>query len=139
MFVKEGSFIPIWSAFRPSSTADYDLKDLSVIYYPSYKHSTGEVFDDDGITKNAVSELISFTGITTRNKIHIRIGTNASGKYLNGFKRNILLGFPMGSPDILRAFLNGKPIQINSRKRGIPIPFNGKSVTLEIVVKKKVL
>ncbi|MES2431846.1 MAG: TIM-barrel domain-containing protein [Bacteroidota bacterium] len=99
LFVKEGSFIPMWLRVIPmiTSTADYNIdKDssLRIVYYPSEKKSSGFLYNDDGVTKNAGSEIINFEGITIGNKVTIKMNTNNKLLYKNGQKKTLLVGIP---------------------------------------------
>ncbi len=96
-FVKEGSFIPLISK-KPSAGTMGTVKDLNsrtdlkIIYFPSEKASAGMLYDDDGESKNAVPEILNFTGITIGKRMIIEISTSNKARYKNGFIRNMAVG-----------------------------------------------
>ena len=146
-FVKEGSFVPVVSNFKKptiNNLKEYEADDIKILYYPSPKQSTGILYYDDGETKNGYSEIISFKGITTGNKILIELTTNNTSLYKNGFKRKLLVGSfkQVGFPNTGKN--NGKQItgseivhvQYNFNKNSvyelIDVEFKGQPIKLEI-------
>ena len=84
VFVKEGSFIPMFESEHIKSTSDYNGKELTIKYYPSLKGSSYTMFDDDGTTNNTMAkgryELLKFEGLSKEGEIKIKIssGNNAA-------------------------------------------------------------
>ena len=80
VYVKEGSFIPMYENISVKNTDDYTGKDLTVKYYPSAKKNTFIMYDDDGITNNTLRdgkyELLKFEGITNEGQIMIKISSS---------------------------------------------------------------
>ena len=127
VFVKEGSFIPMFeSDHKIESTGDYSSKELTIKYYPSLNESSFTMYDDDGITNNTLAkgkyELLKFEGVTKQGEIHIRISNayNTSAK-----SRKLKIVLPAQYKIILR---NGKSrsVTTNSYK----IEYSGKPVRL---------
>ena len=56
LFVREGSFIPVYDATRFSTTADLKSDTIHVYYYPSEKPSNTVLYFDDGADKNAMAK-----------------------------------------------------------------------------------
>lgn len=153
VYVKEGSFIPMMRMVTKDhtwiqSTADFNSKELDITYYPSPVSSAGELYIDDGITKNGPSELIILHGIKKGSKVEIKIKTNKPQNYIHGSLHTIKIGVPSHVLDPLKGTLNGKPLSVNQiSKRSfefspdvhyecIEVPFYGKPITLEFTFVK---
>jgi oligosaccharide 4-alpha-D-glucosyltransferase len=91
VYIKEGSFIPLWIKDSIGSTEEYDSKEITVRYYPSSQESTYSWFDDDGTSTKTLEkadfEVVTFKGITEGNAITINITTNNPGNYGRRSKR----------------------------------------------------
>ncbi len=153
-FVKEGSFIPVWSRlYFVHSTADFERKDVQVIYFPSDKETTGLLYNDDGISTEPVSETIIFKGITKGNKIIFDVLTDAETFYKNGKKQTITLGsnrtIILGdSQNFIDATINGRKIPVsqiiktkygfnkNQTFESVRFEFDGKPTHIEITIKE---
>lgn len=148
-FVKEGSFVPMQYNFSKSISTSKDQKDddIHIIYYPSAKLSSDMLYYDDGESRNAVSEIISFKGITSHNKMIIGISTNNKALYKNGFKRNLKIGsskqiaYPgpgknnsISIPvrDIIKMDINTSKGGLQKHYELINVEFTGQPVKLEI-------
>ncbi|MFT3678929.1 MAG: glycoside hydrolase family 31 protein [Ferruginibacter sp.] len=146
VYVKAGSFIPVWARFDGDvkTTSEYKLKDVHVIYFPSPELTTGILYEDDGETRNGVAEVLSFSGITVGDKIMIEIRTNNKALYNNGFKRILKIGSFKNVAYPEPARINGKKIksdqlsqvdfQFNKERHFTfaQIEFNGSPLKLEI-------
>ncbi|MEP6928042.1 MAG: TIM-barrel domain-containing protein [Ginsengibacter sp.] len=141
VFVKEGSFIPMFTNVSPiKNTNDYTGKSVTIKYYPSSYKSNYTLFDDDGVTNNTLSkgkfELISFEGKTIADKIDITI---SSPKKQSGHSKKIQLIFP-GDKKILSVKINGKYFKRddaeNPEKNFIEFQFSGILLKMEIEFKK---
>lgn len=142
VFVKEGSFIPMWTPKEAAkSTDEYDSKDLTIRYYPAATASTYIWFDDDGISTKTLEkadyELVTFKGVTNGQQSSIDISTNHEANYGKKFKRKFRVELPGNAAD---ALLNGKPIPTeNISKTGnlvaVSVEFTGKPLQLVITTK----
>jgi oligosaccharide 4-alpha-D-glucosyltransferase len=150
VFVKEGSFIPVWSAPNAiHTTAEFDVSNTQIIYFPSAGKTTGMLYNDDGRSKNSTPEVISFTAITKNNTMIIDVKTSNPALYNAGKKKKLRIGSPRKinvetaeSSGI--GLLNGKRLEIkdvvkmqyhfNQQRvyEFIQFEFNGKPVHLEI-------
>lgn len=142
VFVKEGSFIPMWTPKEAAkSTDEYDSKDLTVRYYPAATASTYVWFDDDGISTKTLEkadyELVTFKGMTNGQQSFIDISTNHEANYGKKFKRKFRVELPGNAAD---ALLNGKPVPAeNISKTGnlvaVSVEFSGKPLQLVVTTK----
>ncbi len=142
VFVKEGSFIPMWTPKEAAkSTDEYDSKDLTIRYYPAATASTYIWFDDDGISTKTLEkadyELVTFKGVTNGQQSSIDISTNHEANYGKKFKRKFRVELPGNAAD---ALLNGKPVPTeNISKTGnlvaVSVEFTGKPLQLVITTK----
>jgi oligosaccharide 4-alpha-D-glucosyltransferase len=148
VFVKEGSFLPLWiSKDTIKSTEQYDTKEMTVRYYPSKQSSSYVWFDDDGITNKTLEkadyELVTFKGITAGDVVTIDITTNNPSNYGRRSKRKFLIEVPATS---VEAGANGKLLPAaNTGKRRDPfqqveysyvtVEFDGKPLKVEIKMK----
>lgn len=147
LFVKEGSFVPVWqpdSLIR--STAGYDSKKISMLYYPSSITSTYTLYDDDGSSPRTLEkadyELISFAASTAGGRIIIDIKTNNEAAYKRKQVRQFTISIPATAP-FREVTVNGKPVKPGALSpktlplcRGkfatVPVEFNGKPTKVEI-------
>ncbi len=132
VFVKEGSFIPMFeSDHNIKSSSDYNGKEVTIKYYPSSKESSFIMFDDDGTTNNTLAkgkyELLKFDGVTKEGEIHIRI-SNTHKTTVIARKLKIILPVPYKiisvngkTMDISQNYFNinysGKPLSVNIKVR----------------------
>ncbi len=155
LFVKAGSFIPYWP--RPvfgqlQSTAEYDdTKTVSVRYHPSENNSTGILYNDDGKSKKANADIITFKGVKKGNTVTIELSTNNTKAYANGFKRHISLETFKELDEDAEAIINGKKINketmsdnthvdilgFKKHLQYVEIDFDGKPVKIELTFNKK--
>jgi oligosaccharide 4-alpha-D-glucosyltransferase len=140
VFVKEGSFIPMFESDLPfKNTRDYTGKNITIKYYPSSDKSNYTLFDDDGITNNTLSkgkyELINFEGKTNKDQVRIII---SSPKMQQGDSKKIKLIFPKNNK-ITLVKINGQyfknNVDVNSHNNFIEVKFSGKTLNLEIKFK----
>ncbi len=126
-FVKEGSFITIATPGSGDSshitTNDFTADNYQVIYYPASKSSTGELYLDDGITRNAASEIIRFKGIARGNTISIVVSTNHPERYKKGFSRQLTIGTFEPVNETKPATSNGKLLNAAQLKK-MTVSFN---------------
>jgi len=149
LYIKAGSIIPTWLHIYQdtfTSTTDYNsLKGVEISYYPSEKRSQGILYDDDGHTKNATGEIISFEAVTKGKMVTMNISTNKKQLYQKGVIRKfrIKVIYPITYP-IVTAMLNGKrfknvPLIYSVENYNqyatfneIDIKFNGQPVNLQM-------
>lgn len=130
VFVKEGSFVPMFTSNGPvKNTADYTGKNISIKYYPSTQQTSYTLFDDDGHTNHSLEkqdyELIRFDGKEKNKKLMITIAP-AGKKVLQARKLSIEL--PAGYV-LTSASVNGQAVNILNQK--ILVNYSGKAVTIE--------
>ena len=140
VFVKEGSFIPLMP--RMQSTAEYNSKTLSIIYFPSGKQSQYNLYEDDGSDANAIKnkqfEITNFRSSGLKPVTTITISSN--GEYYNGRSagRKMILTIPglRQSPKEIK--INGKLHSINDSwneaTKTITIPFVFQHTTTSIIL-----
>jgi oligosaccharide 4-alpha-D-glucosyltransferase len=150
-YIKEGSIIPMWvpkpTDFSNTSTSSYTgQKDVSVIYFPSEKPSKGILYNDDGVTKNAISEIITFDAVQTDNIINITVSSNNAKIYQNGLVKQLSIGVPFSFAYPLQGNLNGKKLEDNKMMKSnfsfnpntifnyFNIEFKGQPVKLQIAI-----
>jgi oligosaccharide 4-alpha-D-glucosyltransferase len=150
-YIKEGSIISMWTPspvdFSNTSTSSYTgQKDISVIYYPSQKPSKGILYNDDGVTKNAASEIITFNAVQTDNIIKVTVSSNNTKMYQNGLVKKISIGVPFSFAYPLQGNVNGNKLSDsnlikrvfgfnpNTNFNYLDIEFKGQPVTLHIVI-----
>lgn len=78
VFVKGGSFVPLWETSAYTSTAQYDpSREITIRYYPSTSNSSFVFFDDDGTSALSIAghqyQQLNFIGSATNNICHINI------------------------------------------------------------------
>lgn len=115
VFVKEGSFVPMWIAKDAiSSTDEYDSKEITIRYYPSSQPSTYVWFDDDGATNKTLEkadfELVTFKAVTQGNAITIDITTNNPNSYGRRSKRKFRIEVAGAAGIVSDVTVNGKAV-----------------------------
>ena len=135
VYIKEGSIITLW---KPSgiihSTKDYNSRNgILIKYFPSEKKTENILYDDNGISKNPVSEIITFDAVTKEDIITLNIRTNNKALYKNGKakKLNILVPYHFTNPSMIK--INGKNNGFKMIKEAnyIEIEFKGESIKLQ--------
>ncbi len=119
VFYKEGSFIPQFQS-EGENTMEINRKNLKVIYVPSNLKSSFDMYDDDGESKNSISqnqyEIINFSSTGKTNKaisINIRSTGNYKGK---PSERNIVLTIPTINSSPKSISINGVLIKSSNNK-----------------------
>ena len=141
-YIKEGSFIITNSNYTTTNTAGITSDELLVNYYYSKSLSKYDLYEDDGISKNAIKnkqfQLISFKASNTDNKLIYKIKTNGrnfKGKLLRRKWKFLLHGLPINKGDL---YINGKYIEhltnqgLQPGVYGFTINYNNKPMTIEI-------
>jgi oligosaccharide 4-alpha-D-glucosyltransferase len=114
VYVKAGAFIPMIEPI--ASTDDYSTKHIALHYYAdsAVQHSQGEMYDDDGISSNAIADqaysLMSFTA--EHNDSALTISLEATGDGYAGMPDNrtmdLIIHHWVQPPDSIEA--NGQRI-----------------------------
>jgi oligosaccharide 4-alpha-D-glucosyltransferase len=118
LFVKAGGFVPQYKEVALSTTA-MNKANFSLLYVPSSKPSTFEMYEDDGVSKNAIAakqfELLQFSSTgKSSNGCTIQIKSNG-GKYKGQpTVRKIQLVMPNVEARPKSITINGKSIKIPS-------------------------
>jgi alpha-glucosidase (family GH31 glycosyl hydrolase) len=113
-FVRGGAFIPRIKTIQ--TTDQYSLSDFELHFYydKTIKESTGELYNDDGITPNAyekgVYELLRFKNETNRKTIQISI-LSELGQFYKSSAKNIVLSIHALSTRPKKVLVNGKTIK----------------------------
>ncbi|MFN3967718.1 TIM-barrel domain-containing protein [Flavobacterium sp.] len=122
-FVRGGSFVPMIETIQ--NTTNYSLENFNLHYYfdESVAHSTGMLYNDDGVTPNAFEkeqyEAIHFSNKTDAKSLTIKIAT-VSGR--NFTPKNKDVSVLIHNIKAKRIFVNGQeqvykifaePLQIN--------------------------
>ncbi len=143
LLAREGSFIPLSYAFSPpANTSFYSADSLLVVYVPSERSSTYRWFNDDGHSKNTLSEnkfeLLAFSALPDKNETEILISVKNAVKMK---KRKLFLFLPSSAATPVRAEINGTEaghfaFVVNDTFMGkgytIPIDLEEKDVRLRI-------
>ena len=123
VFVRGGSFIPMIETIQ--NTSKYSLENFNLHYYfdESVAHSTGMVYNDDGVTPNAFEkeqyEAVHFSSNTNAKSLTIKIAT-VSGRNFTSKNKNVSV--LIHNIKAKRIFVNGEeqiykrftePLQIN--------------------------
>lgn len=150
VFVKAGSFVPVWMPATPiTSTEIYNSRDVAIRYYPSSTQSNYVWYDDDGTTPKTLEkadyELITLTGQTVSSRINISINTNNLGNYKRKQTRKFRIAIPMSDGIFKEVKIDSKPVAadqfitntdlFDNRFVLIPIEFAGKPMRIEIALK----
>jgi len=124
-FVRGGSFIPMIETIQ--NTSNYSLDTFNLHYYfdESVAHSTGMVYNDDGVTPNAFEkeqyEAVHFSSTTTAKSLTIKIAT-VSGRNYTSKSKNVSVFIHNITNKAKRIFVNGEeqvykrfanPLQVN--------------------------
>ena len=124
-FVRGGSFIPMIETIQ--NTSSYSIDNFKLHYYfdESVAHSTGMLYNDDGVTPNAFEkeqyEAVHFSSNTSAKSLMIKIAT-VSGRNYTSKNKNVSVFIHNISNKAKRIFVNGQeqvykrfsePIQVN--------------------------
>lgn len=124
-FVRGGSFIPMIEPIQ--NTSGYSLENFKLHYYfdESVAHSTGMVYNDDGLTPNAFEkeqyEAVHFSSNTNGKSLTIKIAT-VSGRNFKSKSKNVSVLIHNIKNKAKRIFVNGQeqvyktfhePLQVN--------------------------
>lgn len=140
VFYKEGAFIPQYYC-DGENTAEINRKKLQVIYIPSTKKSTYEMYDDDGENKNAIAqnqyELIKFTSLgKTNNSLGFTIQNNNGNYKGKPTERSITLTIPTIDAKPKLVMVNGVAIKnYTITSEILTIPFTLKTTLVKVEVK----
>ncbi len=110
-FVRGGSFIPMIETIQ--NTSNYSLDNFNLHYYfdESVAHSTGMLYNDDGVTPNAFEkeqyEAVHFSSNTSAKSLIIKIAT-VSGRNYTSKNKNVSVFIHNISNKAKRIFVNGK-------------------------------
>jgi oligosaccharide 4-alpha-D-glucosyltransferase len=134
VFVKEGSFVPMFKSKEPvKNTGEYTGREIAIKYYPSTTKNTYTLYDDDGHTKNTLEkgnyELIRFEGQQKNKSITILVEPG-NKKLLQ--TRTFILELPAGF-EMKNAKVNGVATKIAGQK--IRLNYTGKNLKIEIAFK----
>ena len=131
VFVKEGSFIPMFESEHIKSTFDYTGKEISIKYYPSLTESSYVLFDDDGVTNHSLTngkyDLLKLEGLTKAGEITIKISSPQNG-LLKSRKLKFSLPEPFRIISVNNKILTGTNNQYS-------LMYSGKTTTLKIMVR----
>ncbi|CAN5167258.1 glycoside hydrolase family 31 protein [soil metagenome] len=132
VYVKEGSFIPMFNDSTALNTISYSGKKITVAYYPSFSKTSYTLYDDDGFTNNTLPkgnyELIKFTGKTVGKTITISI-TKGKKKLKD---RELQIRLP-ATTQITSLKINGMQSDKFSKNK-LQLSYKGKPVTIIIQV-----
>lgn len=132
-FVRGGSFIPMIDTIQ--NTSSYSLEHFNLHYYfdENVPHSTGMLYNDDGMTPNAFEkeqyEAIHFSSTTNTKSLTLKIAT-VSGRNYTSKAKNISLFIHNISNKVKRIFVDGQeqvyknfssPLQVNVQATKGPI------------------
>lgn len=124
-FVRGGSFIPMIETIQ--NTSSYSLDNFKLHYYfdESVAHSTGMLYNDDGMTPNAFEkeqyEAVHFSSNNSAKSLIIKIAT-VSGRNYTSKNKNVSVFIHNISNKAKRIFVNGQeqvykrftePLQVN--------------------------
>lgn len=110
-FVRGGSFIPMIDTIQ--NTSSYSLDNFNLHYYfdESVAHSTGMLYNDDGMTPNAFEkeqyEAVHFSSNTSDKSLIIKIAT-VSGRNYTSKNKNVSVFIHNISNKAKRIFVNGQ-------------------------------
>ncbi|MFZ4057502.1 MAG: glycoside hydrolase family 31 protein [Ferruginibacter sp.] len=137
VFIKAGSFIPLWENKTALNAAAYDGKSITVAYYPSTNPSQGILYDDDGNTNGVEGEIISFKGQQLKNGYKVELTSSQPTKYTGTYKRKINFSVPANQINLF-ARINGKKQLGKLTKKGtakfmrFELVYTGKPMTIEL-------
>ncbi|MGG9972391.1 TIM-barrel domain-containing protein [Ferruginibacter sp. SUN002] len=146
IFIKAGSFIPtLWNNKKPN-TVSSKTDTLNIHYFCDSKPSTYTMYDDDGVSKNAIAtrqfELITFKAQPDNNNLSFHITSN-TGKYKGRpASRHIRLILHGKLSADKSGYVNGQKIELfdevietridTEQTYLIEFNFTGKPITIEI-------
>jgi oligosaccharide 4-alpha-D-glucosyltransferase len=148
VLAKEGAFIPTVGGLM--NLEKYSTRSLNVLYVPSAKQSTYTLYDDDGITNNAIAkkqfELLQFSGKSAAGVTTISLKSNG-GKF-NGrpASRNITFRIPGINKKPSSVMLNGVAMKASttstaassyyfddeSKTLFVSVPFSSAAIKVDI-------
>lgn len=110
-FVRGGSFIPMIETIQNSLSYSLDNFNLHYYFDESVAHSTGMLYNDDGVTPNAFEkeqyEAIHFSSNTSAKSLIIKIAT-VSGRNYASKNKNVAVFIHNISKKAKRIFVNGQ-------------------------------
>jgi alpha-glucosidase (family GH31 glycosyl hydrolase) len=110
-FVRGGSFIPMIDTIQNASSYSLDNFNLHYYFDESVAHSTGMLYNDDGMTPNAFEkeqyEAVHFSSNTSDKSLIIKIAT-VSGRNYTSKNKNVSVFIHNISNKAKRIFVNGK-------------------------------
>lgn len=124
-FVRGGSFIPMIETIQ--NTSSYSIDNFNLHYYfdESVAHSTGMLYNDDGVTPNAFEkeqyEAVHFSSNTNAKSLTIKIAT-VSGRNFTSKNKNVSVFIHNITNKVKRIYVNGQeqvykrfsePLQVN--------------------------
>jgi oligosaccharide 4-alpha-D-glucosyltransferase len=133
VYVKEGSFIPMWNQPSYTSTASYQPSaPVTIRYYPSINNSSYTFFDDDGRNPQSIAikafQQLLFKGNTINNITRISIEAKIWPK---GLQRKLIVELP--GNNLSAVTINGKTVDIkqsNEQWQAVELLFDGKPQNL---------
>lgn len=144
VYVKAGSFVPVWNETGYTSTANYSsAAPISIRYYPAETPTSYTFYDDDGSSRQSIKnkqyQEVLLKGKSNANSISVSIDAK---NWPKGMKRNITIEIPIKDNAIIPfgksiqyATINGKSVAVNKTSvqwQTVEILFEGKPVRLEI-------
>jgi oligosaccharide 4-alpha-D-glucosyltransferase len=134
VYVKGGSFVPMWDASPYTSTASYNSETpLTIRYYPSSTNSSYTFFDDDGKSPRSISlkqfqELV-FSANTINNITRININAK---NWPKGSKRQLTIQLPANKLSSISINNKDAGIKRINQWQGAEVLFDGKPLQLVI-------
>ncbi|RTL58926.1 MAG: glycoside hydrolase family 31 protein [Sphingobacteriales bacterium] len=119
-FIKEGGFIPMVSGFNTMDK--YNTSNLSILYFPSSEKTFYEMYDDDGLTNNAIVkkqfELLQMSGQVKDGEIKIEVKSNGGNFIGRPAKRTLRISIAgiMKLPSSV--IFNNKLIKVMNAEEG---------------------
>ena len=137
VFVKAGSFLPTIIKQPGLNTSAYTTDSLVVHYFASNQTSTYTLYDDDGISKNAIAakqfETITFTALPSSKNIVFTITSNG-GKYIGKPNKRMITLIFHGDVNNKKCTSSNTNI-INTITNQLPtcsLIFTGKPITIQL-------
>lgn len=153
VFYKAGSFIPKYNC-NGENTATINKNNINITYIPSIERSSYELYNDDGESKNALSqnafELIKFISLGKKtNELKLMVRSNKGNFKHKSNQRNLRFIIPTITTEPRSIFVNGKLTKLpkntslfnadneafwdkNQQILNLPIKFFGQDVVIEI-------
>ncbi len=139
IWVKEGSFIP--QSGMMMNTSAYYHTPLSIVYFPSPKKTSYQLYEDDGVDPDAIQKgrynLVTFSGQQKGDQLFIRIQPGNGRFPGKPVSRKLTLTIP-GNRKPAGISINGQiqPLSIITREKeqafGIPVVLAGKTIQMVI-------